>query len=118
MMKFVYGVWAALLALFLVIGITIHKNYFTIETNEVIVSKTERVVDKNAGTASYLVFTDLGVYENTDSLLHWKWDSSDIHGKLIEGEKYRLTTYGYRIKLFSMYRNVTNLEKISTEEEK
>lgn len=54
----------------------------------------------------YLVYTTDTTYEITDSLLKWRWDSSDLYGKIEEGKTYRVETGGYRIPLFSMYENI------------
>ena len=57
-------------------------------------------------SSKYLVFTDKEVFENTDSLLLFKFNSSDVQGKLRAGSSYRLDVYGWRLPFFSSYRNI------------
>ena len=61
----------------------------------------------------YLVFTDQGVFENTDSLMMWKWNSSDFHNQLMgkNGRKLRLSYYGWRVPLLSWYPNIYQVEE-------
>ena len=82
------------------------------------VTDKERVYTKREGEKSkYLVFTELEngktrVFENTDSFLELKWNSSDIQGKLEEGKTYDIATYGFRIRLLSKYENITKVTRV------
>jgi len=58
----------------------------------------------------YLVFTENEVFKNEDSLLKWKLNSSDVYGKLKEGENYTCEVCGWRVRFFSMYRNIINFK--------
>lgn len=80
----------------------------TIQTNEFIVSTKERVA--NSESSKYLIFTDKVTFENTDSLFHLKFNSSDIYGNMILGECYKITYYGIRSHLMSMYPNIISSE--------
>ena len=78
------------------------------------------VIDKSYSGESdgYLVWVEDedGVqYElqNEDILLKGKFNSSTIQGKLKGGEKYNITTVGWRIPLFSSYPNIVEYEKVS-----
>jgi hypothetical protein len=51
--------------------------------------------------------------QNEDILLKGKFNSSTIQGKLKEGERYNITTVGWRIPLFSCYPNIVEYEKVS-----
>ena len=51
--------------------------------------------------------------QNEDILLKGKFNSSTIQGKLKEGEKYNITTVGWRIPFFSCYPNIVEYEKVS-----
>jgi hypothetical protein len=71
---------------------------------------TARVEDKEVKRYSnkdkYLIFTDKGVFENTDSWIELKFNSSDLYGKLEKGKTYDFRVYGWRIPLLSKYRNI------------
>jgi hypothetical protein len=74
---------------------------FTVESKE--------RINKN-NDSYYLVFTDKEVFKNEDSILKWKWNSSDVYGELKQGQKYTCEVCGWRIRFLSMYRNITNLK--------
>ena len=84
----------------------------------VTVTDKERVVDGES--SSYLVFTEdeqgnVMVFENTDNLLRWKFDSSNIQGQLKVGNTYRITVVGYRVPFLSMYQNIIEIEGATDE---
>jgi len=65
----------------------------------------------------YLIFTEdeygiIRVFENTDSLIYSKFNSSDVYAQLKVGSKVKLTTVGVRIPERSMYQNIINVEFI------
>lgn len=82
--------------------------YLSSEVITITVNKTERVT--KGDDSKYLVYTDEETFENTDSWLYVKFDSSDVHGSLKEGETYKVKVAGWRWKLFSSYRNVIGIE--------
>ena len=59
----------------------------------------------------YLVYTNKGTFRNTDSIHYLKFTSADLQGFLAEKGSYRLTVYGFRIPIFSMYKNVVKAER-------
>lgn len=99
---------ALLLVLMLLAEIGPH---FLRDTLQVTVAKTERVTNLDTGTSKYLVMTDNGTFENTDSWLELKTNSSDIYGKLVPGKRVTITVYGIRFSPLSMYKNIARLEK-------
>ncbi len=54
----------------------------------------------------YLVFTEDGVYRNTDSWWWLKFNSSDVQNACDEGKKCRLRYYGWRVPILSWYPNI------------
>lgn len=77
------------------------------------VSEKERITEAT-GDSRYLIFSESGeVFENTDSLTFFKWNSSDIYGKLREGQRYRVRVAGWRIPFFSGYRNIIDADEIA-----
>lgn len=71
--------------------------------------KTERV--QTDGNSYYLVFTDKGVFQNSDSLLFCKFNSSDIYGKLILDKSFSFTIVGWRVPFLSMYPNIIRAQE-------
>lgn len=107
----IFSWFIGLFILLFVIGISFegirNTNRDTITAQVV---KTERVCASQE-ICKYLVFTDKGVFENTDSLLNFKWNSSDIYGELKAGETYTFNVYGWRVPFLSMYKNIVSVEK-------
>ncbi|TVQ83321.1 MAG: DUF1523 family protein [Micavibrio sp.] len=81
------------------------------------VTDKERLVARDGGSAKYLVSTrdtqgGIEVFENTDALLQWKFNSSDIQAKLEVGGTYDAQVYGWRVPFLSMYRNIVDVESV------
>ncbi|MFP4313413.1 MAG: DUF1523 family protein [Alphaproteobacteria bacterium] len=116
MNKATYGlIGGGLVAAF--IGSGAAYNYGTERQVCFTVSDKERIVetDTDGNTSSkYLVFTDVGTFENTDTLLRMKFRSSDLQGSLQEGESYNATVYGWRIGLMSNYPNIVDAKPAAT----
>uniref|UniRef100_A0AAU6W4A6 Uncharacterized protein n=1 Tax=Pseudomonas phage Cygsa01 TaxID=3138529 RepID=A0AAU6W4A6_9VIRU len=76
---------------------------------DVLINKTEQRCEEGT-KCKYLVFTDQGVFKNTDSkLLEFKWNSSDLYGELVAGKRFHIRYYGVRFGFFSMYPNITTV---------
>jgi hypothetical protein len=87
--------------------------YSTVEDVRVTVTDKERVCsrDGDGGTScQYLVFTEGEVFANRDSLIFTKWNSSDVQGRLREGGTYDVRVAGWRVPLFSAYRNIIEVK--------
>lgn len=74
---------------------------------------TGKDVKNTSESSTYMVFTDKGTYCVKDSLLFWRWDSSDMYGSLHEGGTYEIEAVGWRVPILSMYPNI--LEASDTE---
>lgn len=111
-MKYVIGF---LIALFVVLPFAISPlvAYGTKAETTFTVKEKERVCTGGQdGTCKYLIYTDNGVYENTDSLWYWKWSSSDIYGSLDAGKTYQATVYGFRAPFLSWYKNIIEVHAL------
>lgn len=85
--------------------------YWTADTVSITVTDKERIVEHSRESVSskYLVFTETETFENTDCLARFKFNSSDIQGKLKEGSSYVADVYGWRIPFLSSYRNIVSV---------
>lgn len=103
--------YGGLFAVLMVIALIAFGIYRSTATEAVFtVERLERVAENGGGR--YLIFTADGeVLENDDSWAFLKFDSSDIYGRMDEGETYKATVAGWRIRFLSMYRNVIELEE-------
>ena len=91
-------------------------NFGTEATTVTRVKKLDHKVSSDGNgnvTDTYLLFTDAGVFENSDSLFRGKFNSSDMQNSIEEGKTYRLYHYGYRMPFFSAYPNVYKIEEVT-----
>ena len=65
--------------------------------------------------SKYIVFTDKEVFENTDSMIRGKMNSSDVQAQLHVGCTYDVTAYGFRSNWLSIYRNIRSVEHVKTQ---
>ena len=83
--------------------------YSSSKTVKDCIVKTERVVNNNE--SKYVIFGKNEVYENTDSLLRLKFNSSDFYRDIEAGKCYTFKVQGWRIPFFSSYRNIYQIIK-------
>lgn len=57
-----------------------------------------------------LIGTDHGVFEDQDSLLYWKWSSSDYFSNVQAGDTCTFHVVGWRIPISSAYPNIVGME--------
>lgn len=99
-------------------GLAIHYQTAEPTTERVTVVDKERQVSGNLEDgieSKYIVFTDKEVFENTDSLIRGKMNSSDVQARLHVGCTYDITAYGFRSNWLSIYRNISKVEHVKTE---
>lgn len=104
--------WIGILGAFLFVatitfGIWSHFATMTTVSGLVIQDK-ERVVTGTGAdqTSKYLIFTDQETFENVDSWLALKFNSSDVYGSIVEGSTCEFTVTGFRVPFLSWYRNI------------
>jgi hypothetical protein len=93
-----------------VIAVNVYSTYGTQRTVEFTVKHRERT---GGDQGKYLVYTDQGVFEDTDSIFYLKFDSSDVYNQLEEGGTYRCDVYGRRFGLFSWYPNIKSCDTLA-----
>jgi len=81
--------------------------YSSVDYETITVEDKETKYDD--GTEKYLIFTDKGVYEVTDSFLVLHFSASDVYHELKRNETYNVKTYGWRIPFFSSYNNIVEV---------
>jgi hypothetical protein len=91
--------------------------FFVHGTQDTATFKVKRLQVKRSGsgedaTDKYLVFTNKGVFENTDSLVVGKCNSSDVQNKLEPGKCYKAKVHGIRMGCGSHYKNIESVEEI------
>lgn len=88
------------------------QSYFVSDAVETTIVDTQ--IKRYDGRDKYLVFTDAGVFENTDAWYRGKFASSDIQRDCmkLKGKKARITKYGWRIPMSSSYENIVAVEEV------
>jgi len=86
--------------------------YTTLDTVTATVIRVERVSE---GTGEhikhrYMVYADRETFQNSDSLWYLKWNSADVHGRLMPGQTYTFKVYGWRVPFLSWFRNVVEVQ--------
>lgn len=86
---------------------------FNDHTCTVTVTGKERI--NKDDDSKYLIFGEdengnVHVFENTDTLLRFKFNSSDIYGKIKEGETYTFVVTGLRIPVLDEYENIIKVK--------
>lgn len=100
----VYAIFAAIVLILFSMYVSSKQTVtFTVE---------EKIVKRYSDMDRYLVFTDKGVFQNSDSVVFWKFDSSDIHGKLKPGHTYQATVVGWRVRSLSWYPNIITIKEV------
>ena len=87
-------------------------SYFVSDSVETKIIDTE--IKRYDGRDKYLVFTDDGVFENTDAWYRGKFASSDIQRDCmkLKGKKAVIKKYGWRVPLTSSYENIVGVEEV------
>lgn len=94
-----------ILAISLVTRIAVEISYsLSYGNTSFTVDSWERVTRNE--TSVYEVYTDNGVFINTDSWLRMKHDSADLRAYVQSGKTYSCTTQGFRSHLFSKFPNL------------
>lgn len=88
------------------------SGYTERETRETVVTGKDRVCTGSTdGTSDckYLVFTERGTYQLSDSIIAGRWSSSDAYGQVKVCHRYEIESYGFRLPVFSAYPNITEM---------
>lgn len=78
------------------------------------INKSERVCDGGKGSCKYLVYTDSGVFEDTDSIINHKYNSSDLYNQLKNNHTYDCDVTGFRIPFWSEYQNIISCTELKS----
>lgn len=84
---------------------------------EITTTVTDKEVKNKSDDSKYLVYTkdkngEIQVFEITDELFAWQFDSSDIYAGIEIGKTYVFDVGGSRNKFFSWYPNIYGYEEV------
>lgn len=60
----------------------------------------------------WMVFTKDQEFENTDTILFMKWNSTTLQRKLEIGKTYKIEYYGHRVGFLSSYPNIVGVKEV------
>jgi hypothetical protein len=80
----------------------------------IVTSKEVKRINKED---TYLIYTEsedgeINVYEITDSLVHFRFNSADVYGGIKEGHTYEFEVVGIRSGIMSLYPNILEYKEI------
>lgn len=81
-----------------------------VKTLDVSINKAERVTATDGRSSKYLVYTDKGVFEITDTWWYLQFRSSDLYGKMVGNSNKTIKTVGPRFGFLSWYPNIVYVE--------
>lgn len=91
--------------------------YISADDVEIKVTNKERITTGRGENidSKFIIYTENEVFENTDSWLFFKFNSSDYQNKIKIGKSYNAKVAGWRIPIFSSYRNIINHKEINND---
>lgn len=119
MLGYLTAITAIALVVIAVIAFPV-MNFSNDHTYTVTITDKERVttqVAEGQTDSKYLIYGEdengkTYVFEDTDTLFRWKFNSSDVFGALKEGETYELTVIGFRVHIFNWYENIIDFKAV------
>lgn len=85
--------------------------YYGSEQNvTVTVIDKERINNNNNRSSYYLIYTSSETFKCTDEMFMGKFNSSDMYGHIQRNQTYQFKVIGWRVPVFSMYRNIVKSE--------
>lgn len=104
--EYVYAIVLVAITTLVAIGLD-----YKFSKDQVVATVTDksRVCNRD-NECKYLIFTDVETFEVTDSLIHFRFNSSDYYGSIQRDQTYTFTVVGWRIPLMSMHRNIIDKE--------
>lgn len=81
-------------------------------TRSCTVESKDRVAGQDGKSQMRVYTSDCGVFQVSDSLLKMTWNSADRYAALQAGQRYELTTVGFRIPVASTFPNVIDARPV------
>ena len=111
--KFRFFIYLILFVIFIFFVLFMYYN----SEKEYTVKITETVVKNYNSDSKYLIFAEdskqnMNVFEIEDTILYFRWNSSNLYGQLKVGQKYNIKVAGYRVEFLNLYQNIISAEKL------
>lgn len=100
-----------LIAILMIGGFAIYNIMYVFHSGEETIIIKDKWVKQNGDSGKYLVSSTNGqVFEITDSIVHKRFDSSNLYARLEAGQRCKIKTQGWRFGYLSDYKNIINAE--------
>lgn len=109
--KVILAIVAFLACVFLIGGCLYQKD---IRESTVTIHVTDKQAVASGHGHKYLIYTDQGTFQDTDNWFHGKTTSSDLYGAIKVGRTYTCKVTGFRVPLFSSYKNLISCRDTQT----
>lgn len=104
------GLLGMLFLIFIVVVIIFSAAYsmaYVFTSGTEVITVKEKWVKYQGQDAKYLISSEDGqVFQVTDSIIKWRFDSSNLYASLEKGVTYDITTQGWRFAFLSDYKNI------------
>lgn len=95
-----------ILAIGIIAVLIIYPVVYILISGEDTIFVKEKWIKYKKSDAKYLIYTDKGTFEISDSLTRWQWRSSDLYGCIENNKSYNIKYYGFRFGFLSDYKNI------------
>jgi len=114
-----FKIVAIIISIIVMVGIIMSFPHFFRSTY--IVTIANKQVIKSDNIDKYFIYTQMEdgsikVFQDTNSVLEFKFNSQDVYMGLRLNRKYEITAYGLRIPLLSSYENIIKVKAVDTGE--
>ena len=95
------------IVILLVLGFIGYSLMYALTTGSETITIKEKWVKYHGDDAKYLISSTNGqVFQITDTIIKWRWNSSDLYASLDDGQTCQIKTQGWRFPIFSDYKNI------------
>lgn len=106
------GCWAVSLGLVGLASVGLVAGYTALHPEKDVTVKVTDKVRTGGDDSKYLIFTSGGVYEDVDTFVKGKYNSSDLYGRIKVGQTYTFHVRGVRNHILSMYPNIITMKPV------
>lgn len=100
----ILGVALVIICIGLLIGYNV---LYAITTGSETITIKEKWVKYHGEEAKYLISSTNGqVFQITDSIIKWRFDSSNLYADIEEGNRCKIKIQGWRFPILSDYKNI------------
>jgi hypothetical protein len=93
-------------------GMFAYPVIYKFSSKEVVITVTEKHRWSKGERSKYLIYTKDNIYENSRSILFWKFNSPELQKKLEIGKTYKVKVAGWRADQSKEFENIIKIIEI------